>query len=160
MLYPKSAAYLPQFTILCDLVPCQVRLSEYGSKLIEVADNGHGVSPENYEALTLKYHTSKLSEFAGLQEVATYGFRGEALSSLCGVADVSVITRTAEQDAGVKLVFDHTGAITSKGSAARSLGTTVAVRDLFKGLPVRCKVRGGTVSHDRMVMHMAIHQHD
>jgi DNA mismatch repair protein PMS2 len=44
-----------------------VRLKEYGSELIEVADNGHGVSPENYQALTLKYHTSKISDFGDLQ---------------------------------------------------------------------------------------------
>lgn len=48
-------------------VPGQVRLKEYGSELIEVADNGCGVRPDNYQALTLKYHTSKLRCFTDLQ---------------------------------------------------------------------------------------------
>ena len=48
----------------------QVRLKEHGSELIEVADNGCGVRPDNYQALTLKYHTSKLRGFADLQAPA------------------------------------------------------------------------------------------
>ena len=127
-----------------------------------MADNGSGVAPPNYQALTLKYHTSKLGDFEDLQvqrgavfeawggqgwvcrgvatcgstcgsmraapwrhsaprpcapaalpthrpppthpqELSTFGFRGEALSSLCAVADVSVVTRTAEQEVGVRL---------------------------------------------------------
>ena len=45
----------------------QVRLKEYGSELVEIADNGSGVEPANYQTLTLKYHTSKLQHFADLQ---------------------------------------------------------------------------------------------
>eukprot|EP00983_Pelagomonas_calceolata_P021758 681870-Pelagomonas_calceolata.AAC.4 len=44
----------------------QVRLKEYGSEMIEVSDNGSGVKPEDYQALTLKYHTSKLQQFTDL----------------------------------------------------------------------------------------------
>ena len=110
---------------------------------MEVADNGSGVAPASYEALTLKYHTSKLSAFDDLAGLATFGFRGEALSSLCAVADVSVVTRTAEQAAGVRLTYDPAGALASRAPAARAVGTTVAVRDLFKRLPVRCAGRGG-----------------
>lgn len=67
-------------------IPTQeVRLKEHGSELVEVADNGSGVGPENFEALTLKHHTSKLQEFSDLVSVTTFGFRGEALSSLCAL---------------------------------------------------------------------------
>lgn len=117
----------------------EVRLKEYGSELIEVADNGHGVSPDNYQTLTLKHHTSKISDFGDLQDLATFGFRGEALSSLCAVSDVSIVTRTVEQTAGVKLIYNHEGLITSQATAARAVGTTVAVRNIFKTLPVRHK---------------------
>lgn len=89
-----------------------MRLKEYGSELIEVADNGTGVSPENYAALTKKYHTSKISNFQDVAGVSTFGFRGEALSSVCVVSVLSVTTRTADQTVGVKLSFDHEGAIT------------------------------------------------
>ena len=54
------------------------------------------------QALTLKYHTSKISDFSDLQFLSSFGFRGEALSSLCALADVSVTTRTAGE---VRFVF-------------------------------------------------------
>ncbi|KXZ41811.1 hypothetical protein GPECTOR_276g725 [Gonium pectorale] len=117
----------------------EVRLREYGSALVEVADNGRGVPPADYQALTLKYHTSKITSFDDLSSVSTYGFRGEALSSLCAVSELSVVTRTAEQDAGVRLEYDHEGLLTSRSPAPRAVGTTVAVKDLFKTLPVRHK---------------------
>ena len=74
------------------------------------------------------------------QELGTFGFRGEALSSLCALAEVGVVTRTAELAAGVRLAFDQGGAVVSQASAARATGTTVALKDLFKPLPVRYKV--------------------
>ncbi|KAL4438704.1 hypothetical protein ABPG77_006308 [Micractinium sp. CCAP 211/92] len=117
----------------------EIRLKEYGSELLEVADNGCGVDPQNYQALTLKYHTSKIGDFADLQELATFGFRGEALSSLCAVSDLSVVTCTAGQEVGVRLSYDHNGVLTGQTGAARTVGTTVAVRELFKRLPVRHK---------------------
>lgn len=60
-------------------------MKDYGSLLLEVADNGCGVHPNDYEALALKHYTSKLKEFSDLMTVATFGFRGEALSSLCAL---------------------------------------------------------------------------
>jgi len=175
-----SANHLPTST--------QVRLKEYGSDMIEVSDNGSGVKEEDYQALTLKYHTSKLQQFTDLtvcamcamcvlsgcqhacthhtqcthtrthtmihihkhtrthahthahthynthtqththarththahthttihihkhtQALGTFGFRGEALSSLCALAELSVVTRTASQDVGARLEYDHGG---------------------------------------------------
>ena len=64
----------------------EVRLREHGLDLVEVSDNGSGVSQDNFEALTLKHHTSKIRDFSDLEVgVATFGFRGEALSSLCAL---------------------------------------------------------------------------
>jgi len=118
----------------------QIRLKEYGSELIEVADNGDGVAPDCYQALALKHHTSKLSCFEDLASVTTFGFRGEALSSLCAVAgEVSVVTRTADEEVGVRLAYDRHGHLTSQTPTARSIGTTVAIKELFKPLPVRYK---------------------
>ena len=74
-----------------------MKLKEYGSETIEVSDNGPGISPENYEGLALKYHTSKISDFNDLESLSSFGFRGEAISSLCALANLSVVTRTAEQ---------------------------------------------------------------
>ena len=64
----------------------EVRVKECGSELVEVVDNGCGVDEENFQTLTLKHHTSKIQNYSDLEMgVATYGFRGEALSSLCAL---------------------------------------------------------------------------
>ena len=62
-----------------------IKLKNHGADVLEVNDNGAGVEPHNFEALTLKHHTSKLKDFSDLASVETFGFRGEALSSLCAL---------------------------------------------------------------------------
>ncbi|XP_058425283.1 mismatch repair endonuclease PMS2 isoform X2 [Diceros bicornis minor] len=116
-----------------------LRLKDYGVDLIEVSDNGCGVEEENFEGLTLKHHTSKIQEFADLTQVETFGFRGEALSSLCALSDVTVSTCHASAKVGTRLVFDHNGKIVQKTPYPRPRGTTVSVQQLFYTLPVRHK---------------------
>ena len=88
----------------------------------------------------LKHHTSKLASFADLAQVSTLGFRGEALSSLCGTANLSLITSTASTaPAGTSLTFSRNGECIVGGKVARSKGTTIKVEKLFESLPVRRK---------------------
>ncbi|KAG5176090.1 hypothetical protein JKP88DRAFT_259047 [Tribonema minus] len=116
----------------------EVKLREFGLDLIEVSDNGSGVPPHNYEGLALKYHTSKLTEFNDLKSIASFGFRGEALSSLCELAGSFVVTtRTADQAVGVKLTYNRAGKLVSKDTVPRPPGTTVSIGKLFSPLPVR-----------------------
>ncbi|XP_055266295.1 mismatch repair endonuclease PMS2 isoform X3 [Moschus berezovskii] len=116
-----------------------LRLKDYGVELIEVSDNGCGVEEENFEGLTLKHHTSKIQEFADLTQVETFGFRGEALSSLCALSDVTISTCHASVKVGTRLAFDHNGKILQKTPYPRPRGTTVSVQQLFYTLPVRHK---------------------
>eukprot|EP00070_Physeter_catodon_P017964 XP_023977422.1 mismatch repair endonuclease PMS2 isoform X1 [Physeter catodon] len=117
----------------------ELRLKDYGVELIEVSDNGCGVEEENFEGLTLKHHTSKIQEFADLTQVETFGFRGEALSSLCALSDVTISTCHTSAKVGTRLVFDHNGKILQKTPYPRPRGTTVSVQQLFYTLPVRHK---------------------
>ena len=118
----------------------EVRLKDYGADTIEVADNGSGVAPENHQALTVKYATSKIATFDDLAALGSFGFRGEALSSLCALSEsLTVVTRTEREDAGTRLEYDRQGAIVSATTAARAVGTTVTVRGIFQPLPVRHK---------------------
>ncbi|PCH42834.1 DNA mismatch repair protein MutL [Wolfiporia cocos MD-104 SS10] len=120
----------------------EVRLKDYGMDTIEVVDNGSGIDPKDYDAIALKHHTSKLSSFTDLTTVCTFGFRGEALSSLCALSEqVSVTTATApEAPMGTVVEFDRAGRVTScSGRVARQRGTTVTAKGLFKPLPVRRK---------------------
>eukprot|EP01083_Nonionella_stella_P071571 192336_1 len=114
-----------------------VHLNDYGASSIEVVDNGSGVSKANFASLCRKYHTSKLSQFTDLERLNSFGFRGEALSSLCGLGDLCVATKTADDEVGSLLKFAHSGELLSVSPTARDVGTTVTVCDIFKPLPVR-----------------------
>ncbi|TDL18204.1 DNA mismatch repair protein MutL [Rickenella mellea] len=120
----------------------EVRLKEYGLTSIEVIDSGSGISPDDYDKVGLKHHTSKLQTFEDLSIVRTFGFRGEALSSLCALSERVVITTatSAEAPMGTVLELDHFGKVKSRSSkVARQRGTTVTIEGLFKPLPVRRK---------------------
>ncbi|KAL0137448.1 postmeiotic segregation increased 2, isoform CRA_c [Mucor lusitanicus] len=105
---------------------------------IEVVDNGCGIDPLNYESLALKHYTSKITNFEDLEKVMTFGFRGEALSSLCALSHLVVITATKTQaPMGVKLEYDSAGSLKSKTPQSRTAGTTVQLTDIFHSLPVR-----------------------
>ncbi|XP_046352551.2 mismatch repair endonuclease PMS2-like isoform X1 [Haliotis rufescens] len=115
----------------------EVKLKEYGSEMIEVSDNGSGVEEKNFEGLTLKHHTSKIQDFGDLVGVETFGFRGEALSSLCALSKLSVVTCHEEASVGTRLEFDHHGTLCSRAPCPRQKGTTVILQNLFSTLPVR-----------------------
>ncbi|XP_028286654.1 mismatch repair endonuclease PMS2 [Parambassis ranga] len=117
----------------------EVKLKESGAEQVEVSDNGKGVEEANFEGLTLKHHTSKLRDFSDLIHVETFGFRGEALSSLCALSGLSVITCHESSQVGTKLVFDHNGHLVQRTPHPRQQGTTVSLQQLFYTLPVRHK---------------------
>ncbi|XP_067631520.1 mismatch repair endonuclease PMS2 [Eurosta solidaginis] len=115
----------------------EVKLKEQGLGSVEVSDNGSGVLERDLQAMTAKYHTSKIREFDDLQSVETFGFRGEALSSLCALCDLVVVTRHKSKDVGTRIELDHEGTIKKRTPSARSVGTTVTITNLFVTLPVR-----------------------
>ncbi|XP_034294678.1 mismatch repair endonuclease PMS2 [Pantherophis guttatus] len=117
----------------------EVKLKDYGADLIEVSDNGCGVEEDNFAGLTLKHYTSKIQDFSDLINVETFGFRGEALSSLCALSNVSIVTCHKSANIGTRLAFDHSGNITRRVPFSRPQGTTVSVQQLFLTLPVRHK---------------------
>ncbi|KAJ3091439.1 hypothetical protein HK102_000561 [Quaeritorhiza haematococci] len=108
----------------------EIRLKDY--------DNGTGIDPSNYESLALKHYTSKLSVFEDLYSVSSFGFRGEALSSLCAVSKLCVVSATGDQaPLGMKLEYDSHGKLVQKSPLAREQGTTVMLTNFFEALPVR-----------------------
>lgn len=117
-----------------------VRFKNNGLDSIEVQDNGKGISPEDFETVALKHHTSKLSSYDDLTSLDTFGFRGEALSSLCALSYFHVITARADDGAkGQRLGFEVSGKLKGTTVVAAQRGTTVAVENLFCNLPVRRK---------------------
>ncbi|KAI1611333.1 DNA mismatch repair protein PMS2 [Exophiala viscosa] len=118
----------------------EVRFKNNGLDSIEVQDNGTGIAPSNYESIALKHYTSKLSNFDDLSSLQTFGFRGEAISSLCALSKFYITTAQADgAPKGKRLDFDTMGRMTSTTVVACQKGTTATVENLFEPLPVRRK---------------------
>lgn len=116
----------------------EVEIRKGGIEYIRVLDNGCGIDADQVETAFLRHATSKLRSIDDLYSIATMGFRGEALSSICAVAEVSVITRTADNDEGVFVKLSH-GVIKEKEPIAAPVGTTMIAERLFENIPARMK---------------------
>jgi DNA mismatch repair protein PMS2 len=71
-----------------------ISFNDYGTDSIEVSDNGDGIAKNDYESICLRHHTSRINNFESVNNCNFYGFRGEALNSLCVIANVTIITTT------------------------------------------------------------------
>ncbi|KAL4588255.1 hypothetical protein LXL04_001138 [Taraxacum kok-saghyz] len=136
---PSAVKELVENSLDAGSISIEVALKEYGEESFQVIDNGCGISPDNFKVLALKHHTSKLADFSDLQSVTTFGFRGEALSALCYLGDLTVETRTKSEQVATHLTFGRSGLLTEEKKTARQVGTTVTVKKLFSNLPVRSK---------------------
>ncbi|PNI13332.1 PMS1 isoform 3 [Pan troglodytes] len=114
-----------------------VKLENYGFDKIEVRDNGEGIKAVDAPVMAMKYYTSKINSHEDLENLTTYGFRGEALGSICCVAEVLITTRTAADNFSTQYVLDGSGRILSQKPSHLGQGTTVTALRLFKNLPVR-----------------------
>ncbi|SMR62774.1 unnamed protein product [Zymoseptoria tritici ST99CH_3D1] len=127
----------------------EIRFKNQGLDSIEVQDNGKGIAPDDYDTVALKHHTSKLSTYEDLTSLDTFGFRGEALSSLCALSRFRVLTARAEDGAiGKLLEFEVSGRLKGTSVTAAQRGTTVFVEDIFHNLPVRRKELEKNVKRD------------
>ena len=131
-----------------------------GVALIQVSDNGAGIPSAEVAVAFERHATSKLASFADLDAITTLGFRGEALPSIAAVAEVEIVTLSAGEadapsadapsadtrSAAPTYLSLRGGQIVSRGSRARSGGTTVTVRNLFRNVPARLKFLKSTAT--------------
>ncbi len=116
-----------------------VLLESGGRKLIEVRDDGCGMSPDD-AALALERHaTSKIRAFDDLVRVRTLGFRGEALPSIASVSRFTLTTFDGTSDHAIEIECDPLTSQRTLRPAARDRGTTISVRELFENVPARRK---------------------
>ncbi len=113
-----------------------VRLSAGGLELIEVADDGRGMSPAEMRLALERHATSKLPDDS-IDRVTSFGFRGEALPSIASVSRLSIESRVRGSD-GWRIAVDH-GEPAGEGPAALPPGTRVAIAGLFDKVPARRK---------------------
>lgn len=118
-----------------------VTLEEGGKELIRVADNGFGMTREDLENCWKPHTTSKIRAVEDLDNVASFGFRGEALASMASVSELTIETRHWEEPVGHRLRVVESE-VQEFGPAARGQGTTITVRNLFRNNPVRRKFLG------------------
>ena len=112
-----------------------LRLLAGGVRLISVEDDGNGI-PSEQLAMALKRHaTSKIENLQDLEEVASMGFRGEALAAIASISELAIVSRVEDQAVAMSLQA-RTGELSA---AARAKGTTVEVRELFFSTPARRK---------------------
>lgn len=115
-----------------------VNFKRFGMDGIEVIDNGNGIEEEDFDSLCMKNYTSKLDKFENLVKVQTLGFRGEALNSICNVAQMIISTAThGSAPKGYELIYDKRGNLQSKKLINQKKGTITRVNEIFKDLPVR-----------------------
>ncbi|XP_071977021.1 PMS1 protein homolog 1 isoform X4 [Engystomops pustulosus] len=114
-----------------------VKLENFGFDKIEVRDNGLGIKAADTSVMALKHYTSKISCHEDLETLQTYGFRGEALGSICSIAEVHIATKTATDPVSTQYFLDNNGHVVSQKLTHLGQGTTVSVMKLFKNLPVR-----------------------
>ncbi len=116
----------------------RIEVEKSGKKLIRVIDNGCGMTGEDAALSFVKHSTSKIARIEDLDNVLTMGFRGEALSSICAVAKVEIVTKTREELAGTKVTLQG-GRLLDISETGSPDGTTVTVEDLFYNTPARKK---------------------
>ena len=116
----------------------EVELERGGLGLIRVSDDGVGIDASDLSLALARHATSKIASQQDLENVATLGFRGEALPSIASVSRLSLASRTA-QAAHAWVVDARDGEISAPAPASHALGTRVEVRDLFFNVPARRK---------------------
>lgn len=115
-----------------------VVIQDSGRTLIQVIDNGCGMSPDQAVLCFERHATSKLRTAEDLHNILTFGFRGEALSSIAAVAEVTLKTRREEDEVGCQVDFADSNHLATQQTACPR-GSNFSVRNLFYNVPARRK---------------------
>lgn len=115
-----------------------VEIEKGGLSLIRITDDGSGISADDMEIAFERHATSKIRKADDLELVKTMGFRGEALASIAAIAKVEMVSKTADEEVGNKIVIEG-GKIIEQTEIATQQGTRITVQNLFYNTPVRYK---------------------
>lgn len=116
----------------------KINIEKAGKKLIEVIDDGYGMSYADAKLAFLRHATSKINNVNDLNYIQTFGFRGEALAAIAAVARIEIMTKAVEEKEGTRFFIEN-GKIKKEEKIALNPGTIIKVRDLFYNTPARLK---------------------
>ena len=121
-----------------DSTSIRVEIRAGGKRLIRVTDNGTGMEREDALLALERHATSKVSRIEDLENIQTFGFRGEALASIASVSNFELLTRTTDAIQGTKINVDS-GVFRSVEESGCSPGTHISINNLFHNVPARLK---------------------
>ncbi|HRE41601.1 MAG TPA: DNA mismatch repair endonuclease MutL [Ignavibacteria bacterium] len=111
-------------------------IKDAGKALIQIIDNGTGMNEEDALMCFQRHSTSKINEFEDLERLITLGFRGEALASICSVAQIEMKTKTESEELGTLIRIDG-NEVTEVSKTSCNKGTSISVKNLFFNTPAR-----------------------
>ena len=115
-----------------------VEIKNGGISFIRISDNGKGIAEDDMEIAFERHATSKIRNADDINKVTSMGFRGEALASVAAIANVEMISRTADSSIGHRIVVEG-GKVIETSEIGAPIGTTITVKNLFYNTPVRYK---------------------
>lgn len=114
-----------------------VEIMQGGMQSIQITDNGHGIAKEDLPNAMQRHGTSKITDTSDLSAIASLGFRGEALASICAVARVSLASTVPDAPHGWQLTAEGAETKVLETPIAHPVGTSITIRDLFFNTPAR-----------------------
>ena len=133
-----------------------VIISDSGRTLIQVIDNGCGMSASDAVLCFERHATSKIATSSDLEAIMSYGFRGEALASIAAVAEVTLKTRREQDESGTQVVIGDSGKLRSSGVSTPK-GSNFIIRNLFYNTPARRKFLKGDNVELRHIVDEFVH---
>ncbi len=130
---------LVENSIDADSTKISIEIKNNGKDLIKITDDGYGFDKDDLKIAFKRHTTSKIKSIEELKTAISLGFRGEALSSIANVSNVTVITKKSDDILGTIAKLDHNGNIISMEEIVTNNGTTIICEDLFENIPVRKK---------------------
>lgn len=128
-----------------------VTIKDSGRTLIQIADNGCGMSREDAVLAFERHATSKITEIEDLEQLATFGFRGEALASIASVSEVTLRTRRAGDETGTEVKISESK-VNSVNQTATPQGSIFSVRNIFYNIPARRKFLKSDAAEYRQIL--------
>ncbi|MGH2537538.1 MAG: DNA mismatch repair endonuclease MutL [Candidatus Promineifilaceae bacterium] len=128
----------------------RIEVRQGGRQLVQVADDGAGIHPQELELAFQRHATSKLESAEGLNAIHSLGFRGEALAAIAAVSQLTAVSRPAGEAAGLRLAFEG-GKLRGQETVGAPQGTLISVANLFYNLPARLKFLKSIPTERRLI---------